>query len=159
MLDQWKIYLLILFVSKDLTSLLAIRPPETITTIIIETKLKSWLNKNNIDYNQTSNMVQNVHPSWFRSDSDRRILFSLYMYIQTLIIVPWICSSLNLFLSFYKYSVMINLQNHRVYLLQDKNNQQRQRSLQDARINKRSEIHVQVHSEMLVIHHSARTNY
>lgn len=142
MLDQWKIYLLILFVSKDLTSLLAIWPPETIKTIIIETKLKSWFNKNNIDYNQTSNMVQNVHLSWFRSDSERRILFSLYMYIQTSIIVLWICSSLNLFLSLYKYSVMINLQNHLVYLLQDKNNQQKWRFLQYARINKRSEIHV-----------------
>lgn len=139
MLYQWKIYLLVLFVSKDLTSLLAIRPPETITTIIIETKLKSWLNKNNIDYNQTSNMVQNVHLSWFRSDSDRRISFSQYMCIQTLIIVPWICSSLNLFLSFYKYSVMINLQNHLVYLLQDKNNQQKRRFLQDARINKKKQ--------------------
>lgn len=142
MLDQWKIYLLILFVSKDLTSLLAIWPPETIKTIIIETKLKSWFNKNNIDYNQTSNMVQNVHLSWFRSDSERRISFSLYMYIQTSIIVLWICSSLNLFLSLYKYSVMINLQNHLVYLLQDKNNQQKWRFLQYARINKRSEIHV-----------------
>lgn len=58
--------------SKDLTSLLAIRPPETITTIIIEKKLKSWLNKDNIDYNQTCNMVQNVNLSWFRSDSDGR---------------------------------------------------------------------------------------
>ena len=57
------------------------------------------------------------------------------------------------------YSVMINLQNHFVYLLQDKNNQQKQRFQQDARINKRSEIHVQVHSEILVIHHFARTNY
>lgn len=145
--------------SKDLTSLLAIWPPETIKTIIIETKLKSWFNKNNIDYNQTSNMVQNVHLSWSRSDSERRILFSLYMYIQTSIIVLWICSSLNLFLSLYKYSVMINLQNHLVYLLQDKNNQQKWRFLQYARINERSEIHVQVHSEILVIHHSARTNY
>ena len=55
--------------------------------------------------------------------------------------------------------MMINLQNHLVYLLQDKNNQQKRRFQQDARINKRSEIHVQVHSEILVIHHFARTNY
>ena len=58
------------------------------------------------------------------------------------------------------YSVMINLQNHLVYLLQDKNNQQKRRFQQDARINMYNTctIHVQVHSEILVIHHLARTN-